>query len=334
MEDVFGPDGLIARYHPNYEYRPGQVDMARLVFETLSEGGVSLIEAGTGTGKTLAYLIPALAAARRVIVSTATKNLQEQLTKKDIPFLQSILPRKFNFVCMKGRANYLCLHKLKKADQMPILESMEEVDYFDEVRRWAGKTETGDKAELTDLPESLSFWSQIDARAESCLGQKCPEFDNCFITRMRRDAMEADIVIVNHYLFFADLGLRGGEYGQVLPDYSSVIFDEAHEIEDVAASYFGTTVSNYRVMELIQDAQKLVLTEPDQASDLLKILARLSQRSDAFFLMFRGGEQWRNDARRDAGEEGRYNIPESFFVRRDRDGEFKPTAAGEAYIGL
>jgi ATP-dependent DNA helicase DinG len=217
---------------------------------------------------------------------------------------------------------------------MPLLESMEDVDYFDEVRRWAGRTETGDKAELTDLPESLSFWSQIDARAESCLGQKCPEFDNCFITRMRRDAMEADIVIVNHHLFFADLGLRGGEYGQVLPDYSSVIFDEAHEIEDVAASYFGTSVSNYRVMELIQDAQKLVLTEPDQASDLLKILARLSQRSDAFFLMFRGGEQWRDDRRRDAGEEGRYNIPESFFVRRDRDGEFKPTAAGEAYIGL
>lgn len=334
MEDVFGPDGLIARHHPNYEYRPGQVDMAALVFDTLSEGGVSLVEAGTGTGKTLAYLIPALAAGRRVIVSTATKNLQEQLTKKDIPFLQSILPRRFNFVCMKGRANYLCLHKLKKADQMPILESMEEVDYFDEVRRWAGKTETGDKAELTDLPESLSFWSQIDARAESCLGQKCPEFDNCFITRMRRDAMEADIVIVNHHLFFADLGLRGGEYGQVLPDYSSVIFDEAHEIEDVAASYFGTSVSNYRVMELIQDAQKLVLTEPDQSSDLLKILARLGQRSDAFFLMFRGGDQWGDRNPRGASEEGRYNIPESFFVRRDRDGEFKPTAAGEAYIGL
>jgi ATP-dependent DNA helicase DinG len=337
MEDVFGPDGLIARHHPNYEYRPGQVDMARAVHETLSSGGTALIEAGTGTGKTLAYLIPALAAGRRVIVSTATKNLQEQLTKKDIPFLQEIIPRRFNAVCMKGRSNYLCLHKLKKADQMPILEGLEEVDYFDEVRGWAGRTETGDRAELTDLPESLSFWSQIDARAESCLGQKCPEFDNCFVTRMRRDAQEADVVIVNHHLFFADLGLRGGDYGQVLPDYSAVIFDEAHEIEDVASSYFGTMVSNYRINELIQDSQKLVLTEPDRAADLLKVLARVSQRSDAFFMMFRGaGESWNDRGRRrgEAFEEGRYTIPEHFFVAPDRGGHLQPTAIGEAYIGL
>lgn len=220
MEDVFGPGGLIARHHPHYEYRPGQIEMARMVDETLSDGGIALIEAGTGTGKTLAYLIPALAAGRRVMVTTATKNLQEQLYKKDIPFLQKILPRKFKAVCMKGRANYVCLHRLKKSAELPILEGMEEVDYFDQVRRWAATSETGDRAELTDLPEHLSFWPYIDARAETCLGQKCPEFDNCFITRMRQEAMESDVVIVNHHLFFADLGLRGGDYGQVLPDYS------------------------------------------------------------------------------------------------------------------
>ncbi len=127
MIEVFGPDGLIARYHPNYEYRPGQVEMARAVDETLSGGGVAMIEAGTGTGKTLAYLIPALATGRRVIVSTATKALQEQLYKKDIPFLQEIIPRKFRAICMKGRSNYVCLHKLKMADEMPILDGMEEV---------------------------------------------------------------------------------------------------------------------------------------------------------------------------------------------------------------
>ena len=219
--------------------------MAEAVDDCLMGGGITLIEAGTGTGKTLAYLIPALAAGRRVIVSTATKNLQEQLHKKDIPFLQEIIPRKFKAVCMKGRSNYVCLHRLKKADEMPILEGLEEVDYFDEIRRWAAETETGDRAELTDLPENLSFWPQIDARAETCLGQKCPEFDACFITRMRREAMEADVVIVNHHLFFADLAMRGGDYGAVLPDYSTVIFDEAHELEDVAASYFGTSVSNF-----------------------------------------------------------------------------------------
>src|SRR5437764_5736912 len=132
MEEVFGPDGLIARHHPQYEYRPGQVEMAEAVHDTLSGGGIALIEAGTGTGKTLAYLIPALASGRRVIISTATKNLQEQLYKKDIPFLQRIIPRKFQATCMKGRSNYVCLHRLKAASEMPILEGLEEVDYFDE----------------------------------------------------------------------------------------------------------------------------------------------------------------------------------------------------------
>src|SRR5262247_880932 len=161
MNEVFGPDGLIARYHPNYEYRAGQVDMAQAIHEILTDGGITLIEAGTGTGKTLAYLIPALASGRRVIVSTATKSLQEQLVQKDIPFLQKIIPRKFKAVCMKGRANYVCLHKLKKADSTPIFKDLEDLDYFDEVRRWAGESKTGDKAELTDLPENLSFWQHI-----------------------------------------------------------------------------------------------------------------------------------------------------------------------------
>jgi ATP-dependent DNA helicase DinG len=327
MEEVFGPDGLIARYHPNYEYRPGQVEMARAVDETLSDGGIAMIEAGTGTGKTLAYLIPALATGRRVIVSTATKALQEQLYKKDIPFLQEIIPRKFRAICMKGRSNYVCIQKLKMADEMPILEGLEEVDYFDEVRRWAARTETGDRAELTDLPETLSFWPQIDARAETCTGQKCPQFDKCFITRMRQEALESDVVIVNHHLFFADLALRGGEYGQVLPDYSTIIFDEAHELEDIAASYFGTSVSSYRINELIQDAQKLVITDADQAMELTKALARLAQRADGFWLSFRARQY-------DSPGEGRSVLGPSHFISQDDQGNLQPSAAGEAYIAL
>jgi ATP-dependent DNA helicase DinG len=327
MEEVFGPDGLIARYHPNYEYRPGQVEMARAVDETLTQGGIALVEAGTGTGKTLAYLIPALATGRRVIVSTATKALQEQLYKKDIPFLQEIIPRKFRAICMKGRSNYVCIQKLKMADEMPILEGLEEVDYFDEVRRWAARTETGDRAELTDLPEHLSFWPQIDARAETCLGQKCPQFDQCFITRMRHEALESDVVIVNHHLFFADLALRGGDYGQVLPDYSTIIFDEAHELEDIAASYFGTSVSSYRINELIQDAQKLVITDADQAMELTKALARLAQRADGFWLSFRSRQY-------DSPGEGRSVLGPSYFISQDEGGNLKPSAAGEAYIAL
>lgn len=346
MKEVFGPGGLIARYHPNYEYRPGQMEMAEAVNDTLTHGGIALIEAGTGTGKTLAYLIPALASGHRVIVSTATKNLQEQLYKKDIPFLQEIIPRKFKAVCMKGRSNYVCLHRLKKSDELPILEGLADVDYFDEVRKWAAETETGDRAELIDLPEDLSFWPQIDARAETCLGQKCPEYDSCFITRMRQDAQEAEVVIVNHHLFFADLALRGGDYGAVLPDYSTIIFDEAHEVEDVAASYFGSSVSTYRINDLMQDAQKLVVTEPDGAMELTKAIARLSQRSDTFWLSFRGEKfgqveeenPWQSRSRgrfrSSTAQDGRYTLDESYFVRADEEGSFHATAAGEAYIAL
>ncbi|MFY9557110.1 MAG: ATP-dependent DNA helicase, partial [Blastocatellia bacterium] len=357
MEEVFGPGGLIALHHPNYEYRPGQVEMAEAVNNILSDGGISLIEAGTGTGKTLAYLIPALAAGRRVLVSTATKNLQEQLHKKDVPFLQQIVPRDFKVTCMKGRSNYVCLYRLKKAAVTPMLEGLDEVDYFDQIRKWAAESDTGDRAELTDLPEEVSFWPQIDARADTCLGQKCPDFDACFITRMRREAMEADVVIVNHHLFFADLALRGGDYGSVLPDYTTVIFDEAHELEDVAASYFGTSVSNYRVDDLIQDANKLEIKEADQQNELVKALARLAQRSDTFWLSFRGDElddnlddgggippgrgSWKSQPgsyrRRGSATgslDGRYPLRSSRFVRIDHDDNLTPTAAGEAYIAL
>ena len=356
MEEVFGPGGLIAQHHPNYEYRPGQVEMAEAVNNILKDGGTSLIEAGTGTGKTLAYLIPALAAGRRVLVSTATKNLQEQLHKKDVPFLQQIIPRELHVTCMKGRSNYVCLHRLKKAAAAPVLQGLDEVDYFDQIRKWAGETETGDRAELTDLPEDLSFWREIDARAETCLGQKCPDFDACFITRMRRESMGADVVIVNHHLFFADLALRGGDYGSVLPDYNTVIFDEAHELEDVAASYFGTSVSNYRVNDLIQDANKLEIKEHDQQGELIKALARLAQRSDTFWLSFRGDvlddDSPEGDERKNSGGwqsqrsaygrrggamgslDGRYPLRHSRFARADSEGNLTPTATGEASIAL
>jgi ATP-dependent DNA helicase DinG len=217
---------------------------------------------------------------------------------------------------------------------MPVLDGLEEVDYFDEVRRWAAETETGDRAELADLPEDLSFWPQIDARADSCLGQKCPEFDDCFITRVRQQALESDIVIVNHHLFFADLSLRGGDYGAVLPDYTTIVFDEAHEIENVAASYFGSSVSNYRISDLLQDAQKLVITEPDKAAELMKAIARLSQRSDNFWLGFRGDEAHSRNQRGGALQESRYSISEDYFFRIDEDGTYRLTAAGESYSSL
>jgi ATP-dependent DNA helicase DinG len=326
MLEVFGPEGLIATAHPEYEHRPGQIEMARAVMRAFEEQRHLIVEAGTGTGKTLAYLVPAVAAALggrgRVIISTGTKNLQEQLMEKDIPFLQTVLPKPFTATYMKGRSNYLCLNRLARAQSAPVLEGLEEVDYFEEVCHWSTQSETGDRAELANLPESLSFWRHIDARPESCLGQKCPDFDPCFITRMRDRAQEADIIVVNHHLFFADLNLRDNSYGSVLPDYTAVILDEAHLIEDVASEYFGSQVSNYQIEDLIRDLSALPIEDPDVDRELTNSVARLSRFADNFWMGFRDGR----------GEEGRYPIIPGTFARKKSSGELESTQLGELYL--
>src|SRR3954469_15216582 len=295
MEEIFGPGGLIARAHPEYEYRPGQVAMAEAVLHAFDEKRHLIVEAGTGTGKTLAYLVPAIAAAvsrgQRVIISTGTKNLQEQLMEKDVPFLQKVLPKKFTASTMKGRGNYACLQRLKRAENSPVLEGLDELDYFDEVKRWTRDSQTGDRAELTELPENLSFWRHIDARSEICTGQKCADYDACYVTRMRQRATDADIVIVNHHLFFADLALRGGEYGQVIPDYSAVIFDEAHQVEDVAAEYFGSQVSNYMVEDMLRDMQALPITDAGLNRELTRASNRVGRFAEGFWMSFARGER-------------------------------------------
>jgi ATP-dependent DNA helicase DinG len=328
MEEIFGCGGLIARAHPEYEYRPGQVQMAEAVLRAFEEKRHLIVEAGTGTGKTLAYLVPAIAAAtargQRVIISTGTKNLQEQLMEKDIPFLQKVLPRKFSAAYMKGRANYACLQRIRRAETSPVLEGLDELDYFDEVRQWARESQTGDRAELVTLPENLSFWRHIDARSEICLGQKCPDWDACYITRMRQRATDADIVIVNHHLFFADLALRKSEYGQVLPDYSAVIFDEAHLIEDVAAEYFGAQVSSYQLEDLVRDISLLPVTNVNVNKELTRTASRLTRFADNFWIGFREGR----------GEEGRSPILPGTFARKKTNGEIEATPLGDAYLGL
>lgn len=328
MLEVFGPDGLIARAHPEYEHRPGQIEMARAVMRAFEEKRHLIVEAGTGTGKTLAYLVPAVAAALggngRVIVSTGTKALQEQLMEKDIPFLQSILPRKFSATYMKGRNNYLCLNRLARAQSAPVLDGLDEVDYFEEVCHWSKESETGDRAELANLPESLSFWRHIDARSESCLGQKCPDFDPCFITRMRDRAQEADVVVVNHHLFFADLSLRTGNYGSVLPDYTAVILDEAHLVEEVASEYFGAQVSNYQIEDIARDLGMLTIEDAGIDRELTNSVARMSRFADDFWMGFRDGR----------GEDGRYPIIPGTFARKNSAGDLEATRLGELYVVL
>jgi len=328
VEEIFGKNGIIAKYHKDYEYRVGQIKMAEAVLRAFEEKKHLIVEAGTGTGKTMAYLVPAIAAAigqkKRVIISTGTKNLQEQLMEKDIPFLQKVLPKKFSASSMKGRSNYACLYRIAKAENQPILAGLDEMDSFEEVRHWARESETGDKSELTNLPENIPFWSRINAKSETCLGQKCPDFEPCFVTRMRGRAEDADIVIVNHHLFFADLNLRGNEYGRVLPDYAAVIFDEAHLIEDIAADYFGFQVSSFQIDELVRDADALPITDAIVTRDLTKLAAKIIGLADQFWIRF---TQIRN-------QDGRFPMLPNAFAQKMNDGEIHPTPLGEAYFVL
>src|SRR6266478_2938096 len=253
----FSRHGALSKWHPNYEFRAGQLRMAEAIQSALTDKKHLIVEAGTGTGKTLAYLVPAILSGRRVVISTGTKNLQEQLFFKDIPFLEKHLATPLRACYMKGRANYACRQKIYDAEKEPVLDGLEEVADFQIIRDWEKTTETGDRAEIKSLPESSSAWAKIDARGELCTGQKCPQFERCFITRMHQKAQESDIIIVNHHLFFADLAVKGGVQGRdgggIIPDYATVIFDEAHEIEAVAGQYFGVNVSSYQFEEITRD---------------------------------------------------------------------------------
>lgn len=288
VREFFSPSGLLAQAHPHYEYRPGQLEMALAVEKALRDRHHLLVEAGTGTGKTLAYLIPAILTGERVVISTGTKNLQEQLFFKDIPFLESLFGHHLNACYMKGRANYACRQKIYDAEREAVLEGFDEVSGFRLIRNWEQSTQTGDRAELIELSENASVWAKIDARGDLCNGQKCKQFERCFITAMHRRALESDIVIVNHHLFFADLAVRDEAYGGILPKYSAVIFDEAHEIEDVAGQYFGMSVSNLQIRDLVQDTAALSRQKLFATPELDRALMVLGDRSESFFALFPG----------------------------------------------
>ncbi len=287
VAEVFSPDGPLARALPEFESRPGQVEMATTIADTFERGGVVLAEAGTGTGKTLAYLVPAVLSGGRVLISTGTKNLQEQIYFKDVPALREALGLNFTATYMKGRANYLCLHRLDQYGQGDIPSLGPEPVFLPIINEWAARTETGDRAELEDLPEDLAFWKEISATAETCLGATCPRYDECFVTRMRQRAAESDVVIVNHHLLCADASVRQNAFGEVIPGCSHAIIDEAHQLEDVATQYFGFSVSNYRVEELARDVQRLTAGEraarDARPDELARAVERLRDRSHDFF---------------------------------------------------
>jgi ATP-dependent DNA helicase DinG len=320
LYQFFGPAGVLSQRHPAYEFRRGQLAMATAVEEAIEEKRHLIVEAGTGTGKTLAYLLPIIKSGKRVIVSTGTKNLQEQLFFKDVPFLERALfgdstegspasatgaasvaayppapsPAKLKVCYMKGRQNYLCRKKLYDLTDQPILNGLDEINEFRTLLDWDKQTSTGDRAELTTLPESSQLWGKLNASAEHCIGSKCAEFERCFITEMRRKAAESDIIIVNHHLFFADLSVKlaadKAPDAGVLPAAACVIFDEAHELEDVATSYFGISVSNLKVDDLLRDLEITIREKKVISTDLLQLSARVRDRSQFFFSLLPEGD--------------------------------------------
>lgn len=315
MRDIFGPGGFLDKCMiGGYEHRPAQLQMAEAVDDAFEKHHHAILEAGTGTGKTLAYLMPAISSGRRVVVSTATKSLQEQLYQKDVPFLQKHFAPEWKVAVMKGRSNFLCLAKMHAMGEQPMLKGMEEVDAFRQIRDWAKLTETGDRAELTFLPDDSELWSRIDARRDTCTGKKCPQFDQCFLTGMRTRAKEADLIIVNHHLFFADLALKHDDFGSILPEYSAVVFDEAHEMEDVASDYFGQEISNFRFEELARDADQMMRLLHLGTPSLMRRTQRIREKSRSFFDMF-------------PPKEGRFP-----FSRQEREAFLEENR--EAYDGL
>ena len=287
MEKIFSPSGLLAQMLKPYEYRPQQERMAGAVSQAFRQERFLIVEAGTGTGKTLAYLVPAALNGKRVVISTGTKTLQEQLFFRDIPFIREKLGYPFKASFMKGRGNYLCRRRFKLFSRQPMLRALEEVDHFQNLKKWAGRTKTGDRAELEDLPEDLGLWKDINALSETCLGQGCEFFEHCFITRMRQEAAGSDLIIVNHHLLFADLAVRQRGYGEVLPRYEAVILDEAHQLEEVATQYFGTVVSNYRFEELARDIRREMTAAKRKDEPLSKTSEGILNSQEQFFGFFR-----------------------------------------------
>jgi|HubBroStandDraft_6_1064221.scaffolds.fasta_scaffold00667_12 ATP-dependent DNA helicase DinG len=341
LYQFFAPGGVLSRTHPAYEFRRGQLQMAEAVERALEEKRHLIVEAGTGTGKTLAYLLPVIRSGKRVIISTGTKNLQEQLFHKDIPFLERALFAgngvadeqqvsrfarndkdahgvdggnergtlgRLSVCYMKGRNNYLCRKKLYDLTDQPVLNGLNEIEQYRAIAAWEKTTQTGDRAELAELPEASLLWHKLDARADACIGQKCSQWERCFITEMRRRAMESDIIIVNHHLFFADLAIKlqadGVPDAGILPEVGAVIFDEAHELEDVAGNYFGISVSNLRLEELARDVEHSLQHNRMLSPSLSGALGSLRERSQFFFSLLPPGDgRFAFDTRREFLEE-------------------------------
>ncbi len=252
--DLLGPDGPFAHEAPNFAPRESQQVMAEAVEEAIANRETLIAEAGTGTGKTFAYLVPALRSGKRVIVSTGTKTLQDQLFHRDLPRVRATIGARLKTSLLKGRANYLCLYRTDQLGRDGRLTSREQVSHLQAIRAWSKRTQSGDRGEFAEVPEDSPLWPRVTSTAENCLGAECPMYGDCFVVKARRAAQEADLVVVNHHLLFADLAIKQEGFGEILPGAQAFVLDEAHQIPELAGVFFSTSITSRQITELAQDA--------------------------------------------------------------------------------
>lgn len=307
-----GMDGVLARELPGYEPRPAQLEMAQAVERALARDTTLLVEAGTGTGKTLAYLVPALASGKRVVIATGTKTLQDQIVQRDLPLLQQHWPEPIAAACMKGLSNYLCLRRYEEFRRSPGALMGEAVRQLPLIERFRETSLSGDRAELEALSHEAAIWAEVSSSSDTRIGARCKHFDACFVTRMRREAERARLLVVNHHLFFADLALRRPHVAGIIPAYDAVIFDEAHLLEDVATDFFGVSVSTLKLEVLMRDAQR-AFVGAGLFSRAQRMLTAVGLTAARFFETL---------PRPRAGESGRVPLASELFVSRMQEPMF------------
>ena len=286
IERLFGQGGQLGGAVSNYRPRQAQIDMAKAIAQAMTGQTTLIAEAGTGTGKTFAYLAPALLWGGKVIISTGTKNLQDQLFLRDIPAVRSALGAPVSVALLKGRANYVCHFNLERTLENGRLTSREDVSYLRDISRFIKMTQSGDKSELAHVPESATIWNLVTSTKENCLGSDCQYYQDCFVMKARKEAQKADVVVVNHHLFFADVALKDTGIAELLPSANSVIFDEAHQLPDTATLFFGETVSTSQVLELCRDVQAEGLSHARDGADWAALVGPVEKAARDLRLCF------------------------------------------------
>jgi len=322
--EVFSTDGQLARALLGFRPRQAQIEMALATSEVIEQGDCLVVEAGTGTGKTLAYLVPAILSGKKVIVSTATKTLQDQLFRKDLPMVRHALEKPLRTALLKGRGNYLCIYRLKHNLGFRQGQGAHDARTLEAISRWARNTQTGDISEALDVPEQSPHWSAATSTVDNCLGQECPDYSDCFLIKARSRAREADILVINHHLLWADWALRNEGYGELLPHVDAIIVDEAHQFLESAAQFLGSTISSRQLLELGNDILMERMRDAPDVIDLLDEADRLERLTEDARMAF--GSESRRDSWHAVSGKG--DVEETFAAIREQlmilEGLLKP----------